>query len=195
MERTRHNHGSSPAGQFLSLDYRTIRALWILERTLSVTETLVRSAKHGRVGTGMQGKGKENQGKKDDNEVSSMSPNENVELYSNEGSFAEEDKIGAEQKKVPKSMEPDKPMIMEKTRGGRKKTSMTFNRYGDNFLIDKIKSDEIGAELFGVGELIPDQEWQIIKDLEQCETEKMAIENWSGCLTYQWVSRRDKQNN
>ena len=62
---------------------------------------------------------------------------------------------------------------------------MTFNRYGDNFFFDKIKSDEIGAELFGVGELIPDQEWQIIKDLEQCETEKMAIENWSGCLTYQ----------
>ena len=99
IERTRHNNGSSPAGQFLLLEYRTIRALWILERTLSVTETLVSSATHGRVGTGMQGKGKENQGKKDDNEVSSMSPNENVELYSDEGSFAEEDRIGAEQKK------------------------------------------------------------------------------------------------
>ena len=50
-------------------------------------------------------------------------------------------------------METDKPTTM---RGGRKKTSMLDNRYGDDFLIDKIKPDEIGADKVRVGDLVPD---------------------------------------
>ena len=66
---------------------------------------------------------------------------------------------------------------------------MTYNRYGDDVLIDNTKPDEFDAELVGVVELVQDQEWQIIKDdesfwqknhsvperendLEQCEAEK-----------------------
>ena len=44
-------------------------------------------------------------------------------------------------------MKLDKPMTMETRRGGRKKTSMRYNRYEDDFLIAKIKPDEIGADL------------------------------------------------
>ena len=95
-----------------------------------------------------------------------MSDTEKIEVYSDEGSFAEEDWNELEQNEVTKSVEPDKPIITKTRRGGRKKTSMTYNRSGDDFLIDKIKSGEIGAELVGVGEFVPDQDWQITKDDE-----------------------------
>ena len=93
-----------------------------------------------------------------------MSDTEKIEVYSDEGSFAEEYWNGLEQNEVPKSVEPDKPIMMKTRRGRRKKTSMTYHRCGDDFLINKIKSGEIGAELFGVGEFVPDQDWQITKD-------------------------------
>ena len=41
---------------------------------------------------------------------------------------------------------------------------MRYNRYGDDFLIDKIQPDEIGEELVNVGALVADEEWQIIND-------------------------------
>ena len=66
---------------------------------------------------------------------------------------------------------------------------MAYNKYSEDILIDKIKPVEIGEGVVGIGELVPDQEWHIIKDvelfwqedhsvpelemdLEQCETEK-----------------------
>ena len=58
-------------------------------------------------------------------------------------------------------------MTMETRRGGSKKTSMRYNRYGDDFLIDKMKPDEIGADLVSVGDLVLDKELQIINDNEQ----------------------------
>ena len=41
---------------------------------------------------------------------------------------------------------------------------MRYNRYGDDFLIDKIKPDDLCRELTSVGELAADGEWQIIND-------------------------------
>ena len=60
---------------------------------------------------------------------------------------------------MPKWTEPDLP----KTAGtrNRKRTGMRYNRYGDDFLIDKIQPEEIGEELVSVGE---NEEWQIIND-------------------------------
>ena len=49
-------------------------------------------------------------------------------------------------------------MIMETRRRGRKKTSMKHNRSGDDFLIDEIKPDEIGADVMSVGDLVPNQD-------------------------------------
>ena len=71
---------------------------------------------------------------------------------------------------------------------------MAYIRYGYDFLNDKIKPDEIEAELVGVADLVPDQEWQIIKadesfwqqnhsvpeqkmDLEQFETDRKEQTN------------------
>ena len=41
--------------------------------------------------------------------------------------------------------------------GGRKKTSMRYTNYGDDFLIDKIKPDEIGADVVNMGDLLSDK--------------------------------------
>ena len=58
-------------------------------------------------------------------------------------------------------VELDKPMIMETRRGGHKKTSKIYNRFGDYFLFDKIKPDEVGQlgeyVRLGPGQRLADQ--------------------------------------
>ena len=72
------------------------------------------------------------------NENKSMDVNEKIEAGSDGGSFAEEDWNDPEQKEVPKWTEPDMPMTTETRKGGRKRTGMRYNRYRDDFLIDKV---------------------------------------------------------
>ena len=43
---------------------------------------------------------------------------------------------------------------------------MRYNRYGDDFLIDKIRPDELGDQLLSVSVLVADDERQIINDSE-----------------------------
>ena len=50
-------------------------------------------------------------------------------------------------------MEPDRPTPPETRTGNRKRTGMRYNRYGDDFLIDKIQPDKLGDELLSAGEL------------------------------------------
>ena len=69
-----------------------------------------------------------------------------------------------EQNEVPKGTEPDLPRTAGTRNGNRRRTGKRYNRYGDDFLIDKIQPDEIGEELVRVGELVADDEWQIIND-------------------------------
>ena len=59
---------------------------------------------------------------------------------------------------MPKWTEPDLPMTTGTRSGNRKRTGMRYNRYGNDFLIDKIRPDELGKELQGVGELVADDE-------------------------------------
>ena len=68
---------------------------------------------------------------------------EKVEVNLYENSFAEEDCNEPGQKEVPGRTKPDKPMTMETRRGGRKKTSMRYNRYGDDFVIYKIQPNKV----------------------------------------------------
>ena len=63
---------------------------------------------------------------------------------------------------MPKWAEPDLPITAGTRSGNRKRTGMRYNR----FLIDKIRPDELGDELLSVGELVADDEWQIINDSE-----------------------------
>ena len=102
--------------------------------------------------------------KNDGNEDVSMDDNEKIEVDSDKWSFAEEDWNDPEQKEVPKWTEPDQPMTTGTRKGDRKWTVMRFNRYGDVFLIDKIQLDEIGEEFVNVGDVLADEEWQIIND-------------------------------
>ena len=83
-----------------------------------------------------------------------------------EGIFAEEDWNDPEQNDVPKWTEPDLPRTAETRTGNRKRTGMRYNRYGDDFLIDKIQPDEIGEKLVSAGELVADDEWQVINNSE-----------------------------
>ena len=91
-----------------------------------------------------------------------MNDNEKLEVHLDGGSFAEEDWNEPEQNEVAEWIEPDKSMTIETRRGRRKKTKLKYNRYGDDFLIDKIQPDEIGADLVSMGDLT--QVWQIIED-------------------------------
>ena len=97
------------------------------------------------------------------NEDVSMEDNEKIEADSDAESFAEEDWNDPEQNEVPKCTEPDLPITSVTRSGNRKRTGM---RYGDDFLIDKIQPDELSEELLSVGELVADNEWQIINDCE-----------------------------
>ena len=77
-------------------------------------------------------------------------------MSSDEGSFAEEDWNEPEQDEVPKRTEPDLLVTTETRKGGRKKTGMRYNRYGDDFLVDKIQPEELGEEMVNVGDLVAD---------------------------------------
>ena len=55
---------------------------------------------------------------------------------------------------------------MDGTSKNRKETGMRYNRYGDDFLIDKIQPDEIREDLVNMCELVANEEWQIINDSE-----------------------------
>ena len=95
-----------------------------------------------------------------------MDDNEKIGADSDAESFAEEDWIDPEQNEVPKWKEPDLPRSVGTWSGNRKRTGMRYNRYGDDFLIDNIQPDELSEELLSVGELVADEEWQIINDSE-----------------------------
>ena len=52
---------------------------------------------------------------------------------------------------------------------------MRYNRYADDFLIDKIQPDELSEDLVNVGELVADEEWQIINNSENSLQEDYSV--------------------
>ena len=87
---------------------------------------------------------KGNREKSDGNEGMSLDDNEKIEADSGAESFVEEDWNDPKQYEVPKWTEPDLPITAGTRSGNRKRTGMRYNRYGDDFLIDKIRPDEVG---------------------------------------------------
>ena len=82
-----------------------------------------------------------------------------------------------------------------KTRSGnRKRTGMRYNRYRDDFLIDKIQPDELGEELLSVGELVADDEWQIINDREHYPKEGYSTPEQETDLEQSEIERRENTN-
>ena len=92
--------------------------------------------------------------KNDGNEDLRLDDNEKIEADSDAESFVKEDWNDPEQDEVPKWTEPDLPITAGTRSGNRKRTGMRYNRYGDDFLIDKIGPDELSDKLLSVGELV-----------------------------------------
>ena len=90
-------------------------------------------------------------------------------------------------------MEPDNPITMETRKGGHKKSRMIYNRSGDNFWIDKKKTDEIGADMVNLGDFVPDQEWQIIDHDESFWQEVIACQSWRRILNIAKQKRDNRQ--
>ena len=129
--------------------------------------------------------------KNDCNEDVSMDDKKKKEADSNAGSFAEEDWIDPEQNEVPKWTESDLPRTSETRTGNRKRTGMRYNRNGDDFLIDKIQPKEMSEELVNVGELVADDEWQIINDSEHYFQKDYSIHERVTALEHSEIERRE----
>ena len=124
----------------------------------------------------------------------SLDDNEKIEADLGAESFAEEDWNDPEQDEVPKWTEPDLPITAGTRSGNRKRTGIRYNRYGDDFLIDKIRPDELGDELLSVGELEADDEWQIINDSEHYPKEDYSTPEQEKDLEQSEIERRENTN-
>ena len=71
---------------------------------------------------------------------------------------------------------------------------MRYNRYGDDFLIDKIQPEEIGEELVNVGQLVADEEWQINNDNEHSLQEDYSVPEREVDLEQSEIERRENTN-
>ena len=85
-------------------------------------------------------------------------------------------------------------MTIDIKRGGHKKTSMRYNRCGDDFLIDKIKPDEVGADLVIMVDLLQDKEWQIYDDDEYFWQEDYSIAERQMGLEQSEAEKREQKN-
>ena len=132
--------------------------------------------------------------KNDGNEDLSLDDNEKIEADSEVESFVEEGWNDLEQYVVPKWTEPDLPVTAGTRSGNHKRTGMRYNRYGDDFLIDKIRPDELGGELLSVGELVADDEWQIINDSEHCPKEDYSTPKQETDLEQSEIKRKESTN-
>ena len=132
--------------------------------------------------------------KNDGNKDVSMDDAEKIEADSDAESFVGEDWNDPEQYEVPKWTEPELPRTAETRSGNRKRTSMKYNRYGDDFLIDKIQPDELGEELLSVGELVADDELQIINGSEHYPEEDYSTPEQETDLEQSEIERRENTN-
>ena len=132
--------------------------------------------------------------KNDGNENLSLDDNENIEVESEAGSFVEEDWNDPEQDEVPKWMEPDRPIPPGTRTSNRKRTGMRYNRYGDDFLIDKIQPGKLGEELLSTGELEAEEEWQVIDDGGHYPQEDYSTPELETDLEQSEIERRENTN-
>ena len=132
--------------------------------------------------------------KNDGNEDLSLDDNEKIESDSEAESFVEEDWNDPEQDDVPKWTEPDLPIPAGTRSGNCKRTGMRYNRYGDDFLIDKIQPDKLCEELLSVGELAADIEWQIINDSGHYLQEDYSTPEQETDLEQSEIERRENTN-
>ena len=132
--------------------------------------------------------------KNDGSENMSMDDDDKIEVCSDKESFAEEDWSEPELDEVPKLTEPDLSMTTETKKGGRKKSGMRYNRYGDDFLIDKKQPEELGEEMVNMSDLVADEEWKIINDREHSWQEYHTSPEKEVDIEQNEIGRRENTN-
>ena len=84
--------------------------------------------------------------------------------------------------------------MTETRRGGRKKRNMRYNRYCDDFQLDKTQPEETGADMVNMSDLVADEEWQIINDSEHSWHDDHTVPEKEVDLEQSEVERRQNTN-
>ena len=95
---------------------------------------------------------------------------------------------------MPKWTEPDLLITAGIRSGNRKRTGMRYSRYGDDFLIDKIRPYELSDELLSVGQLVADDERQIINESKHYPKEDYSTPEQETDLEQSEIERRENTN-
>ena len=114
-------------------------------------------------------------GKNDGNEVVEegtntpldLDPNEVIEADDETLPYAEEDWQDPEQTEVPKNLEADLPFTLRTRKGDGKRPRKNYNRYGDDFVVDKIDLKKIVEEVVGLESITFSQVIDIVDDHDQ----------------------------
>ena len=100
--------------------------------------------------------------------------------------YAEEDWQDPEQTEVPKNLEPDLPFTMQTRQGDERRPRKKYNRYGDDFVVDRIDLKKILEEMVGLEGITVSQDIDIVDDHDQEWIEDRSKpevdfdeENWS----------------
>ena len=81
--------------------------------------------------------------------------------------YAEEDWQDPEQTEVPKTLEPDLPFTLQTRQGDGKRPRKKYNRYGDDFVVDRIDLKKIVEEVVGLESITVSQDIDIVDDHDQ----------------------------
>ena len=96
-----------------------------------------------------------------------LDPNEVIEADDETLPYAEEDWQDPEQTEVPKNMDPDLPFTMQTRQGDGKRPRKKYNRYGDDYVVDKIDLKKIVEEVVGLESITVSQDIDIVDDHDQ----------------------------
>ena len=96
-----------------------------------------------------------------------LDPNEVIEADDEDLPYAEEDWQDPEQTEVPKSLEPDLPFTMQIRQGDGRRPRKKYNRYGDDFVVDRIDLKKIVEEMVGLESITVSQDIDIVNDHDQ----------------------------
>ena len=81
--------------------------------------------------------------------------------------YAEEDWQDPEQTEVPKNLEPDLPFTLQTRQSDGRRPRKKYNRYGDDFVVDRIDLKKIMEEMVGLESITVSQDIDIVDDHNQ----------------------------
>ena len=99
-----------------------------------------------------------------------LDPNEVIEADDETLPYAEEDWQDSEQTEVPKILEPDLPFTIQTRQADGRRPRKKYNRYGDDFVVDRIDLKKIVEQMEGLENITVSQDIDIDMDRVQVET-------------------------